>query len=145
MPQKYFWLLLLLLGCKKEKETAETETVFLDQGVSRFADTDPTNDVLLQAFWWDSFSDTKIANYNSYYHFLEDQIVPLSNAHIDLLWFPPSSEGEGMGYHPRKLFDFNSQHGSTEELTSVGAFAIASNARHGRSGSQSSRGHRYLD
>lgn len=119
MPQKYFWLLLLLLGCKKEKETAETETVFVDQGVSRFADTDPTNDVLLQAFWWDSFSDAKIANYNSYYHFLKDQIVPLSNAHIDLLWFPPSSEGDGMGYHPRKLFDFNSQHGSTEELKEV--------------------------
>ena len=36
------------------------------------------------------------------------KIVELSNAHFDVIWLPPPSEGEGMGYHPRQLFDFNS-------------------------------------
>ena len=58
---------------------------------------------MMQAFWWDSFNDNLISNYSSYYEYLINLVVELSNAHIDLLWLPPSSEGVGMGYHPRKL------------------------------------------
>ena len=105
-------------GSDDKEELLEIEP-FVDQGVSRFADNDPLNDVFLQGFWWDSFNDAKIASHASYYAYLEAQVVTLSNAHIDLIWLPPSSEGEGMGYHPRRLFDFNSEHGSEAELRSL--------------------------
>ena len=109
-------LLLLIAGCKKESTQGEEEEVFVDQGISNYADADPINDVMLQAFWWDSYSDASISGYSSLYTFLEEQIIALSNAHIDLLWLPPASEGEGMGYHPRRLFDLNSLHGSADDL-----------------------------
>ena len=111
-----------LLSCSKEASPnveVEEDAIFVDQGTSLYADNNPLNDVLFQAFWWDSFNDPKIGSYPSFYAFLEDQIVSLSNAHIDGIWMPPSSEGEGMGYHPRKLFDFNSLHGNKNELVSL--------------------------
>ncbi len=123
--KKIFFISLIFLGflsCSEESSPnsqAEEDAVFVDQGTSVYADNNPLNDVLLQGFWWDSYNDTKISNYSSLYAFLEDQIVTLSNAHIDGIWMPPSSEGEGMGYHPRKLFDFNSLHGNKNELMSL--------------------------
>lgn len=113
---------LWLLSCSSSESTEsqiEEEAVFVDQGISKYADQNPYNDVWFQAFWWDSFNDSKLEAYPSFYAFMEDQIVALSNAHIDGIWLPPSSEGEGMGYHPRKLFDFNSFHGSRTALESL--------------------------
>jgi len=107
---------------KNETTTKEVEDVFIDKGTSIYADNNPYNDVMMQAFWWDSYSDSKINTYNSFYDFTKDKIVALSNAHIDAIWLPPPSEGEGMGYHPRKLFDFNSEHGSKEQLESLITF-----------------------
>jgi len=75
-----------LLSCSKEASPnveVEEDAVFVDQGTSQYADNNPLNDVLFQAFWWDSFNDLKIGGYSSFYAFLEDQIVSLSNAHID--------------------------------------------------------------
>lgn len=97
--KKIIFISLIFLGflsCSEESSPntdAEEDAVFVDQGTSIYADNDPLNDVLLQGFWWDSYNDTKISNYNSLYAFLEDQIVALSNAHIDGIWMPPSSEG----------------------------------------------------
>lgn len=110
----------VISACSKDdKATNEEEEVFVDKGTSIYADNNPNNDVMMQAFWWDSYSDSKISNYSSFYDFIKDKIVTLSNAHIDAIWLPPSSEGEGMGYHPRKLFDFNSEHGTKEQLESL--------------------------
>ncbi|NNC51206.1 MAG: hypothetical protein HKO01_11800 [Flaviramulus sp.] len=107
-------------ACSKDENNPQKEAeVIIDKGTSIYADNNPNNDVMMQAFWWDSYTDSKINNYPSYYDFVNDKIVELSNAHIDALWLPPSSEGEGMGYHPRKLFDFNSEHGTKEQLTSL--------------------------
>ena len=115
-------LFLFFQTCDKDNGTKEKGVQgepFVDQGISQFADNDPLNDVFMQGFWWDSFNDPKIASYPSYYAYLEAQVVALSNAHIDLIWLPPSSEGVGMGYHPRRLFDFTSEHGSEAELRSL--------------------------
>jgi len=107
----------LIIGCNNDNEENDVETKLeIDSGISKFADQDPSNDVFMQGFWWDSYKDLKLRNYASYFEFIGDQIISLSNANIDLIWFPPPSEGEGMGYHPRKLFDFNSSHGSSNEL-----------------------------
>lgn len=116
MKKSFTILLFFILSCS-DKETLETEEfIFTDKGISIYQDDIPDNDVMMQAFWWDSFSDSRISNSSSYYKFLSNQIITLSNAHIDLVWLPPISEAEGMGYHPRKLFDFNSLHGSKIEL-----------------------------
>ena len=113
------YIIIAISACSKNDKIIEQEEVFTDKGTSVFADNNPYNDVMMQAFWWDSYSDSKTSNYNSFYDFFEDKIVGLSNAHIDAIWLPPPSEGEGMGYHPRKLFDFNSEHGTKEELESL--------------------------
>ena len=114
--------LLVTFGCSKSESDSgnsdNTNTDPVDQGVSEFADNNPLNDVMMQSFWWDSFSDNRIGS-NSFYGFLESKVVELSNAHFDLIWLPPPSEGEGMGYHPRKLFDFNSNFGTENELSSL--------------------------
>lgn len=86
---------LWLLSCSSSESTEsqiEEEAAFVDQGISKYADQNPYNDVWFQAFWWDSFNDSKLEAYPSFYAFLEDQIVALSNAHIDGIWLPPSSE-----------------------------------------------------
>ncbi|MAC93158.1 MAG: hypothetical protein CMC01_05565 [Flavobacteriaceae bacterium] len=110
---------ILLIGCNKsnlDNNSNQTNGSFKDNGISLFADENPNNDVMMQAFWWDSFNDVKISNYASYYQYMNNLVVELSNANIDVLWFPPVSEGDGMGYHPRKLFEFNSLHGTKSQL-----------------------------
>jgi len=124
MNMRFFlsMFLIALLGCAKSNPENNSEQVVNpneDNGISIFADNDPYNDVMMQAFWWDSFNDAKISNYDSYYEYLNDLVVELSNANIDVLWFPPASDGDGMGYHPRKLFDFNSSHGTKSQLESL--------------------------
>lgn len=102
---------------KTNSDNTEPEEVFVDKGISEFVDNDPSNDVMMQSFWWDTYTDNRVGG--SFYSFFEDKTIELSNAHIDVVWLPPSSEGDGMGYHPRKLFDFNSNHGSESELKSL--------------------------
>ncbi|MCA0151710.1 alpha-amylase family glycosyl hydrolase [Winogradskyella vincentii] len=124
MRNLVFIFCLVLVGCSKSDSNSnnssdQNDNTFEDTGISIYADDDPTNDVLMQVFWWDSFNDLKISNYDSYYHYINSLVVELSNANIDLLWFPPVSEGEGMGYHPRKLYDFNSLHGTEAQLESL--------------------------
>ena len=117
--KKQYFLIVILISCKTDSSNnsvVDEIAVFEDKGISIYSDNDPLNDVMMQAFWWDSFNDNLISNYSSYYEYLINLVVELSNAHIDLLWLPPSSEGVGMGYHPRKLFDFNSSHGNKIQL-----------------------------
>jgi hypothetical protein len=114
--KSFLLIAVFILGCSKKENIRQDDVAYIDKGISIYQDTVPNNDVMMQAFWWDSFSDSKTSNYKSFYAFLSEQVISLSNAHIDLLWLPPVSEGEGMGYHPRKLFDFNSFHGSKLEL-----------------------------
>jgi len=124
----FVFTIIVTSACSKdEKTTNEEDELFIDKGTSIYADNNPYNDVMMQAFWWDSYSDSKISNYDSFYDFIKDKIIGLSNSHIDVIWLPPPSEGEGMGYHPRKLFDFNSEHGTKGQLESLITFMKSRN------------------
>lgn len=121
MIKKIFFILVVIVffGCSKQKEVDIVEELLVDSGVSSFADNDISNDVMFQAFWWDTYLDNKISSSGSLYNFLDNKVIELSNANIDVVWLPPPSEGEGMGYHPRQLFDYNTNHGSEDELKSL--------------------------
>ncbi len=68
--------------------------------------------VMLQGFYWDSYSDTKWTN-------LESQADELSE-YFSLIWIPQSgncnSSGNVMGYMPVYYFDQNSSFGSEAQL-----------------------------
>ena len=114
-------ILLWVAACQKTEETTTVPQV--EEVASDVPDLQepPSNysGVFLQGFWWDSFNDPKIATFDSYYDFLNQNIADLSAASFDLLWLPPTSEGEGMGYHPRRLLEFTSNHGSAAQLKTL--------------------------
>lgn len=67
-------------------------------------------DVMLQAFYWDSYTDSQWSK-------LLLQTNELAN-NFDLVWLPPSgnAQGGGMGYMPVWYFDQNSDFGSQTDL-----------------------------
>ena len=70
--------------------------------------------VMLQGFYWDSFSDTRWTK-------LEKQADELST-YFDLIWIPQSGYcggGNNMGYAPLYYFDQHSSFGSESELRSM--------------------------
>lgn len=69
-----------------------------------------SEDVMLQAFYWDSYDDSKWSN-------LLLQTNELAN-NFDLVWLPPSGNAQngGMGYMPIWYFDQNSAFGSQTDL-----------------------------
>lgn len=70
--------------------------------------------VMLQGFYWDSFTDTKWKN-------LQSQADELSQ-YFDLLWVPQSGKaaaGTSMGYDPLYYWNQNSSFGSEEQLRSM--------------------------
>lgn len=71
-----------------------------------------SHDVMLQAFYWDSFSDSKWTT-------LESQSTELSQ-YYDMLWLPPSANSTGwMGYMPIDWLDQSSPFGTPTELKSL--------------------------
>lgn len=71
--------------------------------------------VMLQGFYWDSYTDTKWTN-------LESQADELSK-YFDLIWVPnsayPGTTSNNMGYHPMYWFDHRSAFGTENELKSM--------------------------
>ncbi len=69
--------------------------------------------VMLQAFYWNSYSDTAWAN-------LENQADELCSF-FDLIWVPQSGNcaGTNMGYMPYYYYDHNSSFGTESELRSM--------------------------
>lgn len=71
--------------------------------------------VMLQGFYWDSYTDTNWAN-------LESQADELSQ-YFDLIWVPNSayagSLSNNMGYHPVYWFDHKSAFGTEAQLRSM--------------------------
>lgn len=72
--------------------------------------------VMLQAFYWDShklttYSNTKYASLQNY----ADEI----GEHFDLVWFPPSGYGSGVGYYTKCYSNLASDWGNRVELNKV--------------------------
>lgn len=88
---------------------------------------DQSEDIMLQAFYWDSYADSKWTNLNS-------QAYELAQ-YFSLVWLPPSGNalsGNTMGYAPVYYFDQGSAFGTRQELQQLiaslrqyGAGAIA--------------------
>ncbi len=71
-------------------------------------------DIMLQAFYWDSYSDSKWTNLNS----KVGEIAP----NFSLVWLPPSGNAQSsnnMGYAPIWWFDQNSAFGTKTELKTL--------------------------
>lgn len=69
--------------------------------------------VMLQGFYWDSFTDTR-------WQKLEKQADDLAK-YFSLIWIPQSGncDGTSMGYNPKYYFDQNSSFGTEDELRSM--------------------------
>ena len=75
-------------------------------------------DVMLQVFYWDSYknqtaTDSKYGR-TKWIDLLKDTAV--INANFDLVWFPPSAKGGGVGYTHKQLHDQNSDWGTDTKL-----------------------------
>lgn len=82
-------------------------------------DTDVKNDVMFQGFWWDSYQDPNVSAEGGLYNYLKARAPQLQAAGFDVVWTPPPSQGDGMGYFPKQLFNYNNAHGSQSQLTSM--------------------------
>ena len=75
-------------------------------------------DVLMQAFYNESYNDNApgVSEYgNTRWYSLIAQADAIAED-FDLVWLPPSSEGDGAGYHPKRYSSQNSNWGSQDQL-----------------------------
>ena len=84
-------------------------------------------DVMMQAFFNESYNDHAPGVGDDQYHLkigntrwatLIPQAEEIGHS-FDLIWLPPSANGDGMGYHPRNYADQNSNWGTREELNTL--------------------------
>jgi len=84
-------------------------------------DEDPKNDIMMQTFGWNEHEQSRITSGGGFYTFYNDQATYLSEAGIDMMWFPPPSQSTGgVGYIPTKIFNFSyTSYGSEAEMTTM--------------------------
>ena len=74
-------------------------------------------DVMLQVFYWDSYdgnkSTTKYGR-TKWVDLLKDTAI--INRNFDLVWFPPSAKGGGVGYSHKQLSNQDSDWGTKAKL-----------------------------
>jgi alpha-amylase len=78
-------------------------------------------DVLLQAFYNESYSATA-PGVNLYGDTKWNTLLPQADelgSYFDLIWLPPSANGDGMGYHPKQYSNQNSNWGTRAELEAL--------------------------
>ena len=76
--------------------------------------------VMIQGFMWESsvdgkpapaWSDYKVQWKDRWYDEVKSKATELADAKIDLIWLPPPSNGEGAGYRPHALYNFDNNYG----------------------------------
>ena len=75
-------------------------------------------DVMMQAFFYDSYSNSAPGAElvgNTKWATLLPQAAEIGK-YIDLIWLPPSANGDGTGYHPKQYSNQNSNWGTRAEL-----------------------------
>ena len=80
---------------------------------------DPKAAVMMQGFWWKSYNDSLVKKEGGLYVFLKNRAPELSKSGIDMVWTPPPSDGDEMGYFPKELFKFSNLHGTEQELKNM--------------------------
>jgi alpha-amylase len=81
--------------------------------------------VMIQGFMWESSQQGKqkgnggyeydVDWKNKWYKHVEEEVNELAAAKFNLIWLPPPSHGDGAGYSPTELYDFNNNYGTAEE------------------------------
>lgn len=85
-------------------------------------------DVMLQAFYWDSYTSTKYGR-TKWIDLLKDTAI--INENFDLVWFPPSGgpTGGGVGYSSKQYSSQDSDWGTKKKLNELIAALHAGNTR----------------
>lgn len=89
-------------------------------------------DVMLQAFYWDSYTDSKYGR-TKWIDLLKDTVA--INADFDLVWFPPSAYADGgngnggVGYTPKQYNNQDSDWGTKTKLNQLIAALHAGNTK----------------
>lgn len=107
----------------------ENDEVYVSKkGTYTTAVRDQCTDVLMQAFYNESYSDDapgvsatkdyKLGLGNTRWATLLPQADEIGH-YFDLIWLPPSAEGDGMGYHPKNYCNQNSNWGTRAELEAL--------------------------
>ena len=104
------------------------EVYIAKHGIYNTAVRDQCTDVMMQAFFNESYRDdapgvSATENYklglgNTKWATLLPQ-APEIGKYFDLVWLPPSANGDGMGYHPKEYSNQNSNWGTREELEAL--------------------------
>lgn len=101
------------------------------------------DDVLLQSFGWDEYSQPKITAEGSFYNYYNSRAAVLKAHGFDMVWLPPPSVSTGgVGYFPTQLYNFSSTSWGTEDqlksmlsnMNSRGLYPIADVVANHRSG-----------
>lgn len=90
-----------------------------------------STDVMLQAFYWDSYSTeaTKAKYGTTQWSALNEQASEMA-AYFDMVWLAPSAKSSGgTGYHPSQWCNQNSAHGSRAKLEQLIANLHAGGAK----------------
>lgn len=97
----------------------ENDEIFVSkEGTWTTAVRPQCTDVMIQAFYNESYNASApgVSEYgDTKWTTLLEQAAALGED-FDLIWLPPSANGSGMGYHPKKYSDQNSNWGSQEKL-----------------------------
>ena len=94
------------------------------EGTYTTAVRDQCTDVLMQAFYNESYNNSAPGVSDSWelgdtkWNTLLAQADTLGK-YFDLIWLPPSANGDGMGYHPKNYGNQSSNWGSATELTNL--------------------------
>ena len=77
-------------------------------------------DVMLQAFYWDSYNPSASSTrFGSTKWALLQKDTAIITEHFDLVWFPPSAKGGGVGYTHKQLSDQSSDWGQKASLVKL--------------------------
>ena len=78
-------------------------------------------DVMLQAFYWDSYK-TQTATDSKYGRTRWLDLIADTaaiNANFDVVWFPPSAKAGGVGYTPKQYSSQDSDWGTAQKLSQL--------------------------
>ena len=97
------------------------ELYIAKHGVYGSAVPSQCGDVMMQAFYNESYNNSApgVSEYgNTRWSSLLGQAEEIGEW-FDLVWLPPSAQGDGMGYHPKNYSNQNSNWGSRAELEAL--------------------------
>ena len=108
----------------------ENDEIYISKaGMYTTAVRSQCTDVMIQAFYNESYNENaggvSECGKTRWWNFLNDtaydggSLAAEIGRYFDLVWLPPSAEGSGMGYHPKRYSNQNSTWGTADELAQL--------------------------